>query len=128
MLLSFRLGRFPTLQAAATNNPPLMEGQTNDGIGAVQDLLRDLGYVFAVSFKEHKPDGIFGTETKANVEAFQRKSGLKPDGIAGRLTLEKLDELIIKNEALEEHSRTEVLHNEAKNRALPPGRRNLSAT
>ncbi len=128
MLFSYRLGRHPTLQAAATNNPPLEAGQTNDGIAAVQDLLRDLGYDFGVSFKDHKPDGIFGAETKRNVEAFQRDNGLEPDGIAGRMTLEKLDELIVKYEALEEHSQTEVLLHEAKNRALPPGRRTLSAT
>lgn len=128
MLFSYRLGRHPTLQAAAANNPPLMAGQTNDGIAAVQDLLRDLGYDFPVSFKNHKPDGIFGAETKRNVEAFQRDSSLRPDGIAGRMTLEKLNALIIKNDALEERSQVEVLHHEAKNRALPPYRRTRSAT
>jgi peptidoglycan hydrolase-like protein with peptidoglycan-binding domain len=128
MLLSYRLGRHPALQAAATNNPPLMEGQTNDGIAALQDLLRDLGYDFPVSFKDHAPDGVFGAETKSNVEAFQSDSGLKPDGIAGRMTLETLDGLIVKNGALEERSQAEVLHNEAKNRALPAYRRTRSAT
>jgi peptidoglycan hydrolase-like protein with peptidoglycan-binding domain len=33
-----------------------------------------------------------GSETKGNVEAFQRNNALNPDGIVGRMTLAKLDE------------------------------------
>jgi peptidoglycan hydrolase-like protein with peptidoglycan-binding domain len=82
MLLSVRLGKIRALQLAASNNPPLMAGQTGDGVAAVQDLLRDLGYDFPVSFRKGKADGIFGSETKRNVEAFQRDNALKPDGIS----------------------------------------------
>lgn len=128
MLLSFRLGRHQTLQVAATNKAPLMAGQTNSGVAVVQDLLRDLGYTFKVSFKNRKADGIFGAETKRNIEAFQRDHSLKPDGIVGKLTLEKLDEIVIKNNALEERSKLELSMQEAKNRSLPPARRIPSAT
>src|SRR5688500_4615105 len=97
MLLSARLGKIPALQLAASNNPPLLVGHTGAGVAAIQELLRDLGYGFPVSFSKGKADGIFGSETKRNVEAFQRSIGLKPDGIVGRMTLAALDELIIKN-------------------------------
>ena len=36
------------------------------------------------------PDGIFGTETRDAVIAFQRTNGLKPDGIVGVATFTKL--------------------------------------
>jgi murein L,D-transpeptidase YcbB/YkuD len=119
MLNSRRLGKIPALQMAASNNPPLMVGQTNDGVAAIQNLLRDLGFDFPVSFRNGKADGVFGSETKSSVEAFQRNSSLKPDGIAGRMTLTKLDGLIAQNDILEEHTDAEVRQREAMNRILP---------
>jgi peptidoglycan hydrolase-like protein with peptidoglycan-binding domain len=119
MLNSRRLGKIPALQMAASNNPPLMVGQTNDGVAAIQNLLRDLGFDFPVSFRNGKADGVFGSETKSNVEAFQRNSSLKPDGIVGRMTLTKLEGLIAQNDILEEHTDAEVRQREAMNRILP---------
>src|SRR5689334_13545607 len=104
MLRSARLGKIHALQLAASNNPPLMVGQSGAGVAALQDLLRDLGYDFPISFRKGKADGVFGAETKHNVEAFQRAAGLKPDGVVGRMTLAKLDALIIENNILEEHT------------------------
>jgi peptidoglycan hydrolase-like protein with peptidoglycan-binding domain len=123
MLLSLRLGRIASLQMAASNNPPLMVGMTNDGVAAVQSLLRDLGYDFPASFRKGKADGIFGAETKRNVEAFQGSVGLKRDGIVGRMTLAAFDQLIIKNNILEERTEAELAFHETRERSLPLGLR-----
>lgn len=104
MLRSIRLGTVPSLQLAALNNPPLMKGQTSSGVAAVQELLCDLGHDFIISVINGKFDGIFGDETKRNVEAFQRQSALKADGIAGAMTLKRLDDTIIANNILELHN------------------------
>lgn len=128
MLLSVRLGKIHALQLAASNNPPLMVGQTGAGVAAIQDLLRDLGYDFPISFQNGKADGVFGSETKRNVEAFQRDAGLKPDGIVGRMTLAKLDKLIVENNILEEHTEAEVAHHDMKNRSFPMNLRTRVAT
>src|SRR5262245_45819097 len=128
MLQSLRLGKIPALQLAASNNPPLMVGQTGAGVAAIQDLLRDLGYDFPISFTKGKADGVYGTETKRNVEAYQRDTALKPDGIMGRMTLAKLDELIVKNNILEEHTLAEVADRDRKNRCLPMNLRTCVAT
>lgn len=127
MLLSVRLGKIRALQQAASNNPPLMAGQTGDGVAAVQGLLLDLGFDFPVSFKKGKADGIFGSETKRNVEAFQKDNALKPDGIVGRLTLQKLDELVVKNNVLEEHTEAEAALHDTRDRARPLNRKTRSA-
>src|SRR5947209_4271301 len=128
MLLSVRLGKIPALQAAASNSPPLMVGQTGDGVAAIQSLLRDLGFDFPISFRTGKADGIFGAETKSKVEAFQKGAALKPDGIVGRLTLAALDELIVKNNILEEHIEAEVATRDLLNNSLPLNRRTRVAT
>lgn len=38
-------------------------------------------------------DGIFGPATESVIREFQRRAGLPVDGVAGRATLKKLDEL-----------------------------------
>ncbi len=88
-------------------------------MAAIQQLLRDLGYDFPVSFRHGKADGIFGAETKRNVEAFQKKAALKPDGIVGRNTLQKLDQMIADNNILEEHTDAEMAFRDARNRCAP---------
>ena len=127
MLTSRRLGKIESLQLAAENRPCLMEGATGDGVAALQALLCDLGYDFPLSFKGKQFDGIFGDETKGNVEAFQRKSGLKVDGIVGGMTLGKLDALIAANNILEDHSEADSLVRRARDRCLSLGRRTCSA-
>ncbi len=123
MLISWRLGRHPVLQQAAANISPLMKGQNNTGIAVVQELLSDLGHRFDISFKNRKFDGIFGDETKRNVEAFQRKYGLKADGIVGAKTLGVLDRLIQENNILEEHTELEAKAVDLSERVLPMSRR-----
>lgn len=128
MLRSMRLGKLHKLQMAESNNPPLMVGQTGEAVAAVQDLLRDLGYKFAISFRKGKADGVYGSETKRNVESFQKDAGLKADGIVGRMTLAKLDDLIVKNNILEEHTEAEIVSRELRNNVFPVNLRTRSAT
>ena len=52
-------------------------------VRTLQKLLRDFGYDIEV-------DGNFGSGTKRAVKDFQRKEGLKPDGVVGPATLAKL--------------------------------------
>ena len=60
------------------------EGDFDARVAAVQYLLRARGYY------KGKVDGLYGPRTVAAVKAFQRKSELKPDGVAGPKTLPKL--------------------------------------
>lgn len=119
MLTSLRLRDIKELQLAESNTRPLKFGDSNPGVAAVQDLLGDLGFVFHKSFTKGRADGIFGKETKANVEAFQRKHGLKPDGLVGRMTLGKLDSIVVEHNILERHSDAERELVSARNRVLP---------
>ena len=53
-------------------------------VKAVQAALRKQGY------SKQVVDGYDGDQTKANVKDYQRRVGLKPDGVAGPLTQKKL--------------------------------------
>jgi peptidoglycan hydrolase-like protein with peptidoglycan-binding domain len=127
MLFSLRLGKIPSLQSAALNRPPLKKGDTGLAVAVLQELLRDLGYDFPRSFRRGNADAIFGDETRRNVEAFQRNSSLKADGIVGTVTLRTLDDLIIENNILEEHTVQEIAMRGMQNRYLPLNRRTCSA-
>lgn len=59
-------------------------GSRGDEVRQIQTKLKSWGY-YAGSI-----DGIYGTQTKAAVTAFQKKNGLTVDGIAGRQTLEAM--------------------------------------
>lgn len=61
-------------------------GDKGDGVKVLQAGLMRLGYVFAGGV-----DGSFGYGTESAVKAFQKRTGLVIDGIAGPLTLAKLD-------------------------------------
>ena len=62
----------------------LKKGSHGETVKTLQTALKDLG------FYSGKIDGIYGKSTVNAVRAFQRKNGLKADGIAGPLTQEKL--------------------------------------
>ncbi len=57
----------------------LRRGSTGDAVGELQGLLRARGFPLTV-------DNDFGPATELAVIEFQRRSGLAPDGIVGRLT------------------------------------------
>lgn len=94
-LTSPRFAKNALLQLASSNNPPLARGAISEAVRLVQQALIDLGFPMPISTQRFRsPDGIYGGETTRMVVAFQRKHGLKSDGIAGRRTLAGLDALL----------------------------------
>lgn len=79
-----RVGLFPSgvVRSATWDRliVTVQRGSTGQAVTAVQVQLRySYGYIIAV-------DGIFGPKTQAAAKAFQRRFGLRPDGIVGPLT------------------------------------------
>ncbi|MBE5781694.1 MAG: hypothetical protein E7329_00095 [Clostridiales bacterium] len=73
--------------AAPTASPAvtlLKTGDKGDAVKAMQQRLVALGYLAAA-------DGIYGPRTYNAVVAFQRRNGLTADGIAGTMTLNRLN-------------------------------------
>lgn len=62
----------------------LKQGSRGDDVKTVQQKLKNWGYYSG------SVDGIYGPKTKAAVEYFQRKNGLKVDGIVGKATFAAL--------------------------------------
>ena len=62
----------------------LKRGSKSDAVAALQSRLITLGYLTG------KADGNFGEQTEKAVTAFQKKNGLKADGIAGTATQTRL--------------------------------------
>jgi hypothetical protein len=94
-LTSPRFARNKLLQKAAENNPPLVPGTVSEAVRLVQQALLDLNFQLPISLQKFgSPDGIYGEETTDRVREFQKKHGLKIDGIAGQKTLAKLDALL----------------------------------
>ena len=69
---------------ASSVGETLKEGTASDAVRAMQQRLKDLGYLSGSA------DGAFGQGTKAAVIAFQTANGLKADGKAGTTTLNAL--------------------------------------
>lgn len=82
------------LEKAYDNSPPLRRGRTDPAVAKMQQGMIDDGFNMPISTrKTGSPDGIFGPETYKTVRRFQKKHTLKVDGVAGRQTIGKLDEL-----------------------------------
>ncbi len=62
----------------------IKQGQRGDTVKTIQQKLKRWGYY------KGSVDGIFGAQTKEAVKYFQRKNGLKVDGIVGNQTLKAL--------------------------------------
>ena len=82
-----------TNQSKPINNTAVLkEGCKGDDVTQLQKNLLALG------FDPKGVDGTFGHHTKEAVIAFQKKNGLKPDGIVGPNTRKKMNDLLqIKN-------------------------------
>jgi peptidoglycan hydrolase-like protein with peptidoglycan-binding domain len=105
-LSSPRFARDPDVKRAADNNPPIRVGARGVAVEILQRALKDLGFSMPHSTKPTGfPDGIFGAETEATVKAFQRANNLAVDGIVGRNTLARLDEIFTAREAREAQER-----------------------
>ena len=83
-LLAFVLLVLSVQTAQADSYGTLKKGSRGESVKMLQSLLRDRG------FYNGSIDGIFGRETQDAVKSFQRKNGLRADGIAGPKTMEKL--------------------------------------
>ena len=71
------------LNAAQPEVSILRKGDKGERVEKLQNLLMNIGYKIT-------PDGDFGKKTQKMLKRFQRKSGLKADGIAGPETWRKL--------------------------------------
>jgi len=60
-------------------------GSTGSEVTELQQRLISMGYLAGAA------DGIFGPRTALAVQAFQQRNSLDPDGIAGKLTIAKLN-------------------------------------
>src|SRR5262245_40494337 len=110
-LTSMRFARDERLQRVSDNNPPMKRGEKGEPVATVQRALLDLGFAMPLTTNggTKLPDGIFGAETAQVVRAFQQQNGLSADGIVGRDTMRKLEQL----------TATLVLANKAQFAAIP---------
>ena len=83
------------LESAANNKPPLRQGETGPAVALLQLALAALGYAMPKTMRAIVPDGMYGPETVDAVMAFQRDQRLSQDGVAGRDTLARLDDLFV---------------------------------
>ena len=81
----------PRIEVTPTPSPApqvsystLRKGDEGPDVVSMQLALTELGYLNGAA------DGNFGTGTQTAVKKFQQDNGLDADGIAGKLTLEKL--------------------------------------
>jgi hypothetical protein len=95
MLLSPRFRNRARLQKAAENAPPLKQGETSDGVRALQEALVHLGHSMPASTKADDFDGIYCSETAATVRRFQQTHALSVDGVAGHQTLTTMDQIFL---------------------------------
>ncbi len=98
--MALRAGRFSRnarLAQAAEGKPSLKQGEKGEAVAIVQQALIDLGFAMPLSTANGRslPDGKFGPETARTVNKFQKDQRLAADGIVGKSTLAKLDDLII---------------------------------
>jgi hypothetical protein len=95
-LRSTRFAGDARLEAAYDDSPAMHRGEQGEAVKKIQQALIDDGFQMPISTQETgTPDGDFGEETEEMVRAFQRKHSVRlgPDGIVGRFTMAKLDEL-----------------------------------
>ncbi len=92
---SHRFSRQKQLIEVESGKLFLATGSSGDGVAQMQLALSQLGFPFPRSIKQGRPDGIFGAETDGAVKRFQGEFALKPDGVVGRRTLDKLDALLV---------------------------------
>ncbi|MFZ3591082.1 peptidoglycan-binding domain-containing protein [Bacillus sp. DJP31] len=69
---------------------PLREGDNGEFVREVQQDLIQAGF----PLPRYGADGRFGSETEVAVMRFQRRYGLRVDGLVGPLTLDKLNEVL----------------------------------
>ena len=82
------------LERAFDNNPAIHIGESGEAVQLVQEALVDNGFPMPGSTKPTgELDGQCGQETFTAIKQFQATHGLDVDGIVGRQTLRRLDQL-----------------------------------
>jgi len=79
----------PTPAPTQTPSAVLEKGDRGDDVKAVQEKLIALGFLSG------KADGIFGSDTRDAVKAFQRSKGMDDDGKVGAETLAALESITV---------------------------------
>lgn len=74
----------PDTQPDISTNVTLKMGSSGNAVRSMQQRLVTLGYLNAA-------DGIFGAKTYAAVKSFQKRNSLSSDGVAGKMTLARLN-------------------------------------
>jgi hypothetical protein len=93
-LQSAKLAGNARLQRAFDNDPALGIGESGEAVRLVQEELVRNGFPMPKSTREDgEMDGAFGMETFTVLQQFQELHELAVDGIAGRETLGRLDQL-----------------------------------
>lgn len=88
-LRSARFSGNLVLEACLDNEQTLRQGSSGAAVSAIQQALVDAGF----SLPRFGVDGIFGNETRAALQDFQRSSSLQADGVVGPGTMSALDAL-----------------------------------
>jgi peptidoglycan hydrolase-like protein with peptidoglycan-binding domain len=88
-LQSPRFAGDPVLEACFDNERLVRFGDRGPAVENIQQALIDAGF----PLPEFGVDGIFLSETRGAVQAYQRANGLDPDGIIGPITMGSLDAL-----------------------------------
>ena len=117
-LTSPRFRDHARLQSAAENNPPIRKGERGEAVAILQQALIDCGFAMPASTSNgtQTPDGIYGDETVTTVYKFQAREGLQRDGITGRDTLARLDQLFPGDEQVEPPDTSKVAWTTARGR------------
>jgi len=88
MILPIAPDRAPGHDASSTG--VLRQGSKGAEVRALQAQLGELGYLKDAQGRPSVPDGHFGPQTGAALQAFQRDHGLEADAVAGRATKQAL--------------------------------------
>jgi hypothetical protein len=83
-----------TAAERATGVPTLRKGMNDKGLPKPY-IHGWQAFLLAHGFIKTKPDGAFGKETEAGTKAFQKKQGIRPDGVVGPETRAHAGSLLI---------------------------------
>lgn len=75
------------LEACFDGEKIICFGSSGSSVLKIQKKLLTLGY----QLPKYGADGVFGSETKTTIVAFQTANGLAPDGVIGKSTIGQLD-------------------------------------
>jgi len=98
IIVSSALFMMTTSVFADIGDTTLKKGMNHSDVASLQEKLNILGY-----FEDDEYTTYFGEKTEAALKAFQKDTGIKQDGIAGKETCVRLTAKIRQNEILPEN-------------------------